>query len=183
MSNPTYAQYTFRQLVEVQDKQNPDTREEEWHERRILCFDPGKTTGWALFENKGLVASGQILTPTVEAATAEVKHLLYKYAPDQIVYEDYRVYKQHKDRHVGSEMTTTRIIGCIETLAAMSFIPIHKQMASTAKVFCTDEKLRHWGFYKAGLRHARDAIRHGCFYILFYHQVKGDHSNKTNTVG
>ena len=50
----------------------------------------------------------------------------------------------------------------------MNNIPTHKQMASTAKTFATDKKLREWGFWERGMRHARDAIRHGCYFLLFY---------------
>lgn len=43
-----------------------------------------------------------------------------------------------------------------------------KQMAVTAKNFCTDDKLKQWGFWQAGQKHARDSIRHGCYFLLFF---------------
>jgi hypothetical protein len=45
---------------------------------------------------------------------------------------------------------------------------IHYQMATTAKTFVTDEKLKQWGFWQEGMRHSRDAIRHGLYFLLFY---------------
>jgi hypothetical protein len=41
-------------------------------------------------------------------------------------------------------------------------------MASQAKAFVTDQKLKEWGFWKEGMRHSRDAIRHGLYFLLFY---------------
>jgi hypothetical protein len=40
-------------------------------------------------------------------------------------------------------------------------------MAHQAKGFVTDEKLKAWGFYQKGVRHARDSIRHACYFLLF----------------
>lgn len=133
-----------------------------------LCFDPGHTTGWAAFQGFELVKSGQIDTTSVENAASEVARLIKEYPPDLVVMEDYRVYKWRAKHHVGSEMLTTRIIGCIETICIInSIFDIIKQPAHIAKGFCTDKRLREWGFYVKGERHARDAIRHGCYYLIF----------------
>jgi len=65
-------------------------------------------------------------------------------------------------------MLTTRVIGCIETLCIVNGIhDITKQPAHIAKSFCTDKKLKDWGFYQKAHRHANDAIRHGAYYLLF----------------
>lgn len=134
----------------------------------ILCFDPGHTTGWATFVDNELVESGQIDTTSIAACVTNAADLFKCFEPWVVVMEDYRVYKWRKEQHVGSEMLTTRIIGCLETLAVQNQVPeIIKQPAHVAKGFCTDDKLRVWGYYQRGERHARDAIRHGCYYILF----------------
>lgn len=47
------------------------------------------------------------------------------------------------------------------------------QMAAQAKGFVDDDKLKAWGFWIKGKKHARDAIRHGVYYLLFtYHNAK-----------
>ncbi len=145
-----------------------------------LCFDPGHTTGWAAFSCFDIISHGEIDTNDIEKATLEVELLISEYQPDVIVIEDYRIYRHRVKQHAGSDMLTTRVIGCIETLAIMCHIPhIVKQPAHIAKGFCTDTKLREWGFYRKGEKHARDAIRHGCYFLLFGAIKKADRARMT----
>jgi hypothetical protein len=134
----------------------------------ILCFDPGHTTGFAVFRGLELIESGEIVTKPIETAVHHIEELMDEHDPDVVVMESYTVYKWKAKQHGGSEMLTTRVIGCIETFCVIKFIPqIIKQPAHIAKGFCIDTRLKEWGFYKAGERHARDAIRHGCYFLLF----------------
>ncbi len=145
-----------------------------------LCFDPGHTTGWAAFNKFDLISSGEISTQSIEEATHGVELLISEYQPDMIVIEDYRVYKWRTKHHAGSDMLTTRVIGCIETLALISQVPdVIKQPAHVAKGFCNDKRLREWNIYKKGEKHARDAIRHGCYYLLFGPLKKADKARQT----
>ena len=137
-------------------------------EKQILCFDPGHTTGWALFHKGQLEDSGQIDTTSMQACLENAQPIFHLCKPEIVVMEDYRVYKWRQKQHVGSEMLTTRIIGGLEILALQDFVDqIIKQPAHVAKQFCTDQKLKDWGYYQPGLRHARDAVRHGCYFIMF----------------
>lgn len=144
-------------------------RNKEHEGRRILSLDPGHTTGWAFFTGCLLSANGQMDCKTIPKTVDCYDALLTDFDPEIVVMEDYRIYKWKAKHHAGSEMLTTRIIGCLEALTYMynDDIPIIKQPAHVAKGFCTDDKLRDWDFYVKGHRHARDAIRHGCYYILF----------------
>lgn len=158
--------------------------------KRLLCLDPGETTGWALFEDGKLTRWGQI--PTVKN---EVIHwttlnaLFIDTWQDFVVCEDYRIYQHKLARHSFSPVLTLRLIGGIDLLCNLgwynfdgidefdhsynkSTCPIHYQMATTAKTFCTDERLKQWGFWQESMRHARDAIRHGCYFLLFYNKGK-----------
>lgn len=137
---------------------------------RLLVFDPGQTTGWCLFEKGQLTRSGQ-LQGCYDDKNINVTPLLDLFndiKPDFILYEDYKVYAHKLERHTFNPVFTLRLIGTIETYSQMNKIPTHKQMATTAKGFCTDEKLKCWGFWQTGHKHARDAIRHGCYFLLFY---------------
>ena len=137
---------------------------------RLLCMDPGKTTGWCLFTNGKLTSWGQI-EDCYDDNNINIQGLMDLFKATQptfICYEDYRVYSHKLDRHTFSPVMTVRLIGAIETYCQMNSISSHKQMASTAKTFCTDEKMKAWGFWQEGMRHARDAIRHGCYFLLFY---------------
>lgn len=145
-----------------------------------LCFDPGHTTGWAVFRQFELAESGEIDTDDITKATHEIELLISEHDPETIVIEDYRVYRHRAKHHAGSDMLTTRVIGCIETLAIMCHIShIVKQPAHIAKGFCTDKKLREWEMYKKGEKHARDAIRHGCYFLLFGAIKKADRARMT----
>ena len=160
----------FPTLVELTHKSRNNTLEVE----RLLSFDPGHTTGYAVYKGTALQTHGQLSTQSIEEATIALKELIYHANPDHIVMEDYRVYRWRQKHHVGSDLLTTRVIGCIETLAALNSppIPITKQPAAVAKNFVTDKKLKEWDFPMAVTknRHAMDAIRHGCYFILFHKQ-------------
>lgn len=137
---------------------------------KLICFDPGKTTGWCTFVDGKLDKVGHIehcYDDNNIDATAILK-VLEQEQPDFILYEDYKVYAHKLARHTFNPVFTLRLIGTIETYSQMKNIPTHKQMAVTAKNFVTDEKLKNWGFWESGMRHARDAIRHGCYFLLFY---------------
>lgn len=138
--------------------------------KRLLCLDPGKTTGWCLFEDGKLAAVGQ-LDDCYDKNNVDVKTLLKlieDVRPDFILYEDYKVYSSKLNMHTYNPVFTVRLIGAIEAHAQMHDIKTHKQMASTAKGFVTDDKLKQWGFWEKGKKHGRDAIRHGCYFLLFY---------------
>ena len=133
----------------------------------LLALDPGHTTGYAIFKGLRLVDFGQIDSSSVGGTFDRVLGLCKRYKIDAVVYEDYRVYRWRKDHHVGSELHTTRVIGAIESACYVESIPFTKRAAHIAKGFCTDERLQEWGLYHEGLKHANDAIRHGCYHILF----------------
>ncbi len=134
---------------------------------RILCLDPGETTGVAVFHDQHLVVVGQIRTKNLKLAGEDFERLLEKHKPHIVVVEDYRVYSWKTKQHEWSALYTPKLIGFIEGFLAMYPLPMVKQMAHQAKYFCTDDRLKEWDFYVKGQPHARDAIRHGCYYLLF----------------
>lgn len=93
--------------------------------------------------------------------------LFQQIKPTHVVCEDYRVYAEKAGAHIGKSLFTPKLIGKIDLLCNVDNIPVTYQMAATAKVFCTNDKLKEWGFYQESMRHSRDAIRHACYYILF----------------
>lgn len=152
----------FKDLVEIQNKGVYDPY------KCIVALDPGETTGYALFVGTELISSAQIPSGSlVTTAGHRILKLLKQYKPSQVVMEDYRVYKWREKQHAWSALFTPRLIGAIEMLCSLEGIPVHKQMAQQPKQFCDDVKLKTWGLYVASSPHARDAIRHGSYYILF----------------
>lgn len=135
---------------------------------RVLCLDPGETTGWAIF-NEGLLAEcGQWDTGRDPASLSDAIHAVNAaHALSHLVYETYRIRGNKAQEHVGSEVVTIQHIGAIKVAASWLGIEPAGQSAGMAKGFATDTKLRRWGLYQSNLRHANDSIRHGCYWHLF----------------
>ena len=137
---------------------------------RLLAIDPGETTGYAIFERTEtstlLTEAGQIPSWPLELGIPWLRKTLSA-QPKHVVYEAYHVYKWRLAEHTFSEVPTIQIIGCLKTLCISAGIPYSRQTALMGKSFATDSKLEYWGFYLPGLVHARDAIRHGCQFLLF----------------
>lgn len=134
----------------------------------MVTLDPGETTGWSLWIDGEVKEWGQISSKgRGNTAIHEMFGVAAPYGPiDVLVVEDYRVYATKSEVHIGKELITPKIIGKLEYVAEERSIPLVFQMAVEAKRFATDDKLKRWGFWKKGMRHSRDALRHGIFYLL-----------------
>jgi hypothetical protein len=129
----------------------------------LLCLDPGETTGWAIFRNGNLTGSGQFRVTN----TLVFDKIIDRLEPTHLVVENYRIYPWKSKQHNWSDVPTLRYIGAIQHAAALRGVPITMQMAQLVKTFCTNTKLKSWGVYKEDKKHANDAIRHGCYFLLF----------------
>jgi hypothetical protein len=150
---------------------NPELR----FEGKLLSLDPGETLGWSSWQctkdDVKLLEYGQWLcTPFDTNGIPAVIRLIERVMPDHIVYEDYKVYSFKSAAHSWSALHTPQLIGCIRMLCQQKGLKPSKQMAQEAKGFCTDDKLQEWGYWLKGNKHARDAIRHALFYLLFRHK-------------
>lgn len=126
-------------------------------------MDPGETVGWALFRNGNLTGSGQFRVSKYDV----FDRIFDKFHPTHVVVENYRIYPWRSKQHQWSEVPTLRYIGMIQHVAAIRRVPVSLQMAQLAKVFANDRKLKSWGLYQTDKKHANDAIRHGCYFLLF----------------
>lgn len=134
----------------------------------ILSLDPGETTGWSLFSKGKLVECGQLVIDQMSPSQCNDLHtIITESGADIVVYESYRVYAWKLKDHSWSEVHTAQVIGAVRYICMMAGIKIHRQTAQAAKQFCTDDKLKSWGLWQKGQRHARDAIRHACYYYIF----------------
>lgn len=136
--------------------------------KTLIALDPGETTGLAIFRNGMLDVIDQL--PTHYVAPDGVKilnNLFLTEKPDAVVYENYLVYDWKTKSHSWNTLHTPRLIGSIQTLTYLQKIPVYTQMAQQPKKFVTDARLDDWKYYKKGQKHARDAIRHGTYYMLF----------------
>lgn len=153
----------FRDLAFTLSVQNDRVLFEE----KLLALDPGETTGFATYKECALIDAGQLDTKDFNKGIAAVAGVIDSFSPSVIVVEDYRIYSWKAKDHTWSDLHTPQFIGSIRTLAALSSIPLLKQSAQVAKQFCTNDKLKEWGYYRKAQPHARDAIRHGCYFLLF----------------
>jgi hypothetical protein len=128
----------------------------------LLAVDPGETTGWCVFEYGRLTQAGQCPGDPVH-----LDGLITRLNPDIIVCEEYRIYGWKAKRHAWSDVPTLRLIGGIQMICTQRNIPMVLQGAQQAKGFSKDDKLRAWGLYQVGKRHANDSIRHATYYLLF----------------
>jgi hypothetical protein len=164
----------FDKLFEAQQKMRrlPSSGTWDWEPpESMLCLDPGETTGIALFCRTRLKWWNQLPTGDPVTAAKSIESVFITFHPALVVCEDYRVYGHRLKQHENSALLTPRIIGMIESACHRRGIPLTKQMASLGKGFVTDEKLHAWQMFKNG-KHARDAIRHGLYYLLFHRPSK-----------
>lgn len=133
--------------------------------KRLLALDPGENTGYAVFRDGIFCDCGQ--QDCKEIAPQALTEIFDKYNPTHVIAEDYRIYQHKTDSHTWSNLFTPRLLGMIELLCYQREINLDWQMASAHKSFCTDMKLKEWDFWQTGMRHSRDAIRAGCYYLLF----------------
>ena len=150
----------------------------------VLSLDPGETTGYAIFHTDGeyteLYSAGQIKTWPFQETIKGLEEVfteafpVSQYMDEQtakgrnlVLFESYNIYAHKLERHTHSNVPTLQIIGVIQTFCFQRGLQPINQTAQIGKGFAKDEKLRTWGFYLPGLKHARDATRHGCYFLLF----------------
>jgi hypothetical protein len=131
----------------------------------LLSIDPGKISGWSVFIHSHLFSCGKVEW-TQENECYAIIDVIEETMPDVVVCEDYRIYSGKRLVQAWSTVDTVRIIGAIEYICRKENIKLVKQMASTAKVFVTNEKLKEWNLWNKN-EHIRDSIKHGIYYLLF----------------
>lgn len=151
-------------LNKVRSQNNSDWQPPE----RLLAIDPGETTGIAFFINGELTKDMQCsinlnkLMPLMQ--------LIKEINPEIVVCENYIVYGSKVRMHAWNKLITPQIIGAIRFICELNKVKFYTQLASTAKGFCNDNKLKEWGYWIKGHEHSRDSIKHGCYFLLFHNE-------------
>jgi hypothetical protein len=136
-------------------------------ETRILAFDPGETTGVACLKGGDVELYEQFKTKPIGEGAELLHGLIRNLSPDFLICEDYRIYAWKADDHKWNPLHTPALIGAVQYICYMEHLPYHMEMAQVPKAFTTDDKLRGLGLYLPGKPHARDAMRHAVWWILF----------------
>ncbi len=163
---------------------DPDT----YNNQILIGIDPGETTGfaWRMPWDGNKIHLEQLVTKDPVSGAKVVKAALPNLRlPSsmaniavQVVCEDYKIYGWKADDHKWAGLHTPQLIGAIRYMLDSLGIPIVFQMAQEAKSWSTDEKLKMWGIYEAGMRHARDAQRHIVRYMFFGCPVKSEQTDR-----
>ena len=154
----------FQKLLEKLNAERQQTSPET-----LLAIDPGETTGYAIYKN------GKIICEEIQVGLHNLKQiwdLIDSCKLDVVVCEDYIIYGSKAKMHAWNKLVTPQIIGAIRLSCELLKVPLYMQMASTAKGFCNDTKLKEWGFWIKGHDHSRDAIRHVIYFLLFHNERK-----------
>lgn len=159
-------------MIPFVELRNRSQKPEDRWQGTLLSLDPGHTTGYALWlcekEKITLLESGQLCTwNRTDIDMHQFVDVIERVKVKHAVFETYQVYEWKSADHSWSQVPTIQIIGATKILCQQNNITYSSQTAQVAKQFCTDVKLEGWGYYQRGMKHARDAIRHGLYYMLF----------------
>jgi len=132
----------------------------------LLALDPGETTGWAFFKDGEFVEAGQF------TGNRNFEELKSKFNPDVVVFEEFRLFPWKAKQLSFNTLPAAQKIGIILYIFKDCFL--FKQSPSQVKFFFDDERLKSLDLWPKGVKHGRDAIRHGAYYLVFN---KGKESN------
>ena len=155
-------------LVELRHRVNKSK-----FEGTLIALDPGETTGVTVVhvpfsqDSIDIRHQCQIKSWPLERFIGDFNTMLALYKPEFVVFESYHVYAWRLNEHTFSEVPTIQIIGSLQTLCHLQKIPYGEQTAQTGKAFWTDERLKTFGVFKTGEKHARDSLRHALQYLVF----------------
>lgn len=127
---------------------------------KLLAFDPGKTTGWALFVDNKLTSVGEV-------GFLDIANFIFNMEADMVIVENYRVFSPKIKKgytNMWSTPVSVEILGMIKMICAQKKIPIKIQEPSIKPIgygFINKEYVKD----KKGM-HIFDAIAHGAFYLV-----------------
>ncbi len=121
---------------------------------KILVFDPGNTTGWAVLTEEKIIATG--LFPTYR----DVKMLIEQYKPDKAILEDFALFPWKSNALAWSRLQTVQTLGIMKYLLTdEAGIPYELQSSALVK------RLSKRLIGKYSSQHERDAVTHGIVYL------------------
>lgn len=141
--------------------------------KNFLALDPGKTVGHAWFELDG----SEILD--VYAGQMDWIEFLYSFRKIskekdfELLIENYTIRSNTVAANLNKELLTAKIIGVIEWYCRLNDIKYQFQPAGIGNAFFDKQRLKEMDLWVVGKNHARDAIRHGLWHIVFGKDKEG----------
>ncbi len=127
---------------------------------RIAAIDPGKTTGFALWDER----PGTLNEYGEVGKTPELLAILGRFKPDVLVVEAYRLYPWRAKEQLWGDMPSPQVIGALKAWAELNKVRYVEQSASIKRIM-SDDVLKRAGYWFRGKEHARDAARHLLYYL------------------
>lgn len=134
----------------------------------IHAFDPGLTTGYALFDVSTKTFLTRELTTIADHRSVFLKDQLFR-EDSMIVMEDFHMFEWKKDDLVNNGFPACRRIGIIEAFAYMYWTgkSIVMQPPSTKTTFPNPTLKRAFSLDKLPTSpHEKDAMRHATYYYF-----------------
>ena len=136
---------------------------------KILCLDPGESTGWVLGTEEKALRGG-----TCKRNHVEVAQLIRDESPDIIVFERFNLYPGMAKSLAWNSFYPCEVIGVIRYLAMSMDLPIVEQAPSIKKYAGEIRGRADWEFIKdrcSGVtEHTKDAYQHYRYFQL--HGIK-----------
>ena len=133
--------------------------------KKILCLDPGESTGWVLGTEEGAIRGG-----TCKRNHLEVAQLLIDEHPDIIVLERFNLYPGMAKSLAWNSFYPCEVIGVIKYMAMTADVPIVEQAPSVKKYAGDIQKYSDWHFIKercSGVtEHTKDAYQHYRYFMI-----------------
>lgn len=141
---------------------------------KIIAIDPGETTGICAFDSGELISATQLDTASLSDAYYSIRQYCVTIfssdqlsPPTKIVCEDYEIYAHKLKQHTWAKLHTPKVIGICAAIAYDLNSIFITRLASNPKSFVTDVYLRQNNLYIKGKRHARDAVRHAIYEVIY----------------
>lgn len=132
---------------------------------RILCLDPGESTGWVLGTEEQAIRGG-----TCKRNHLEVAQLIKDEKPDIIVLERFNLYPGMAKSLAWNSFYPCEVIGVIKYLAMLLEIDIVEQAPSVKKYAGNIMNYHDWHFIKercSGVtEHTKDAYQHYRYFMI-----------------
>ncbi|AYJ75631.1 DNA polymerase III subunit alpha [Bacillus phage BSTP8] len=126
---------------------------------RFYSYDPGKTTGWALFESDNLISAGE------SESWKDIRMQLDYDEVDFVLIEEFKLYPWKAKNKSWDTFPEIEVIGVIKEYCWYNGINVVKQLPNQKDFFDNKKLERLYG--KIPSRHAKDAVRHGLIYLTF----------------
>ncbi len=137
---------------------------------KLLAVDPGKTVGFAWF-NYNVEEQEVDLIKAEQLHWKEFLDYLYNEIKNDsnfdLMYESYRIRTTTISANLNKELLTVKIIGVIEWMCRQYDIEFESQPAGIGNQFFDKKRLKNLEMWTVGKVHARDATRHGLYYLTF----------------